>query len=896
MNKELFRLARQGLGRRRKDSLLLFAVLCLSFACAIVTLSVSGSIGATNQAYRLDIYGEWWGSISNAAASDIDFLEDQEWLRALGTSQTYGETVGGATACSIGVLDDGFIRLGHIGLQDGRMPEAVNEIAMEAGKLSALGYDYTLGQEIELAISLPTQEDDTPPVIVTHRFTLCGVLKAYSDFWGSAFSRIGELNGAVFTGDTGTLLLEEARAEARRMEAEEGVKMSLEGPSLQLFFYVEKELSGEAQKEIDTWLGRERPGMIRNDFSYENVEETRFHALYTVLIFLVTILAVLCIYTIQLQKQVRQYALFRSIGITKRQLRRIVFYESMILCVPAAVFGALFGAAGTWAVLRLVMYSGSAPVKVAVPWLGLLLIFLAWLGGLVLIRMAVLQLALREPLTGRVTMESKKLRRYRILRRAMISLMSLLLCASCLFTVLEALAPMEKIQFYGDNFDYTLNFTENMISLKHPVLSKEFLNRVNELPGVIEQEVMCGLAAELRFDGMENSSMYLDQRDGMEKTYEWNPREHTYSPNALAVRINAVEDDALRKQFDVKALGLDLDAFHRGEQVILIVEKDVTGEYMNWYPLFGDTEQVSGMSNEIHHHRDAGVKPGDKLDLTVFGYPPGSRADMDPETGREVTPLWEFEPEAVIAEMEYEEAVSYGTYGIYCSYSYLEKAFSQMPEGYETFNLCTGEEFGYSRALVYTNAVASYLSTDTVIAQLCVEEGCTLFSTREFNQAHKQEYGQTLILLVSVGGCLGAVLILLLINALVLEAAREQKTYSILRSLGMSRRQLLKRLWGSALLRGVISTLFGWASYGVWLLIKARFTLAEELAQQQWMQTFFDYSSALNSVIHDLLADGLNIPLALILTAAPVALITALSLLAKRSLLGADLMKKLRDE
>lgn len=45
MNGELFRLAVQGLRRKKRSSLILFLVLCFSFAFAIITLSVNGQYG-----------------------------------------------------------------------------------------------------------------------------------------------------------------------------------------------------------------------------------------------------------------------------------------------------------------------------------------------------------------------------------------------------------------------------------------------------------------------------------------------------------------------------------------------------------------------------------------------------------------------------------------------------------------------------------------------------------------------------------------------------------------------------------------------------------------------------------------------------------------------------------
>ena len=80
-----------------------------------------------------------------------------------------------------------------------------------------------------------------------------------------------------------------------------------------------------------------------------------------------TVIAVVCIYAVQLRKQVRGIALFRSIGITKRQLRLLLTFETLILCLPALGAGTLLGTIITKLILKLFVYAKSAPVQVDVP-------------------------------------------------------------------------------------------------------------------------------------------------------------------------------------------------------------------------------------------------------------------------------------------------------------------------------------------------------------------------------------------------------------------------------------------------------------------------------------------------------------------------------------------------
>src|SRR5699024_11289961 len=75
MNHDLWPLARQGIRRRRRSSILLFLVLTLSFAFAVMMLSVMGSMNRTNIEYLKNTYGAWHGAIPDGKDSDRAFLQ-----------------------------------------------------------------------------------------------------------------------------------------------------------------------------------------------------------------------------------------------------------------------------------------------------------------------------------------------------------------------------------------------------------------------------------------------------------------------------------------------------------------------------------------------------------------------------------------------------------------------------------------------------------------------------------------------------------------------------------------------------------------------------------------------------------------------------------------------------
>ena len=167
--------------RNRKNSLLVFTVLLLSFACAIVSVSVVGSISNTNTEYMFDTYGEWYLAIPFGEESDAEWLSEKEWTEALGTARSIGSLAASGKTVGIGTVDETFIDIGRIHLEDGTFPASDNEIAMEADSLSAIGYDYTLGQDIDVTVQIPPENDPFgEPVMIEKTYTLCGIIREYS--------------------------------------------------------------------------------------------------------------------------------------------------------------------------------------------------------------------------------------------------------------------------------------------------------------------------------------------------------------------------------------------------------------------------------------------------------------------------------------------------------------------------------------------------------------------------------------------------------------------------------------------------------------------------------------------------------------------------------------------
>ena len=220
---ECLKLAWQSVCGKKRSSVLMSVILAISFAFAVITLSVSGSMIKTNDVFRKTTYGEWQLILPGINSKLKGAAANSDWLDELGVMNVYG-TIG---EDGIGTVDETLKKLGHITVNEGRFPESDGEIAMEADLLSKLGIDYTLGQDVTLSVSIAARENSalgtSHPVNVVGTYQLVGIIKEYTDVWTWATRPVGELDGTSSRAESGisatlcsALLTENACAEIVR--------------------------------------------------------------------------------------------------------------------------------------------------------------------------------------------------------------------------------------------------------------------------------------------------------------------------------------------------------------------------------------------------------------------------------------------------------------------------------------------------------------------------------------------------------------------------------------------------------------------------------------------------------------------------------------------------------
>ncbi len=494
----IFSLAVEGTLRKKKSSILIFLVLLITFSFAIVSLSLVGSIAQTNAQFRLNTYGQWYFAIPSGMEKDADWLRGQEWTKNLGISQSYGMLPLSAGRAGFGTVDETLTELGRLTLDSGSFPKKDNEIALEADVLNALGYDYTLGQEVTLSVAVP-YNDQT--VLVRRTYALCGVLHEYSGLWLLNRNKDNRLLvSAVVT---------KSAAESVLREAKESLldPSGLPDPVPQYFIEVERENRETARNAINGYLASTRTGdfgdrqACENAAAYPDAEVKDYNNFYVYMIAVITMAAVLCVCVMELPRESHRFTVLRSIGMTKRQLALLITEETMVLSVPAILAGIPCGAGLTWLALRLMLYSGSVPIQVAIPFDTIGTVILLWLAAVLVSRMAVFLVAVHTPLTGRMQMQSGKSRWIRRLRGMLIVSLVAAFGAVVIFTAMESIRPAYLREYWGLCPSYTI--------WKSGTVSTAEVDLIRQIPGVSGVDGFGEMKIRLSYPGLEEQEVWI---------------------------------------------------------------------------------------------------------------------------------------------------------------------------------------------------------------------------------------------------------------------------------------------------------------------------------------------------------------------------------------------------
>lgn len=149
---------------------------------------------------------------------------------------------------------------------------------------------------------------------------------------------------------------------------------------------------------------------------------------------------------------------------------------------------------------------------------------------------------------------------------------------------------------------------------------------------------------------------------------------------------------------------------------------------------------------------------------------------------------------------------------------------ADAPAGFEVINL-------------WADMRGNLQLTDRMVSDVSKEHKLGFLNNRARISVEDQEQVQVIVLLYAVSGCVAVTALLILAGAMSLETVEEQKKFTLLRAIGMSRRQMTGRVLGKAAARAFTALAGGGVLYLLYAGQKqvhayANPTLPTELPQQ----------------------------------------------------------------
>lgn len=829
MHHYLCDIALKGLKGKKRSSTYLFLVCFLSVAFAVVNVSITGSLNKTREELRYDTYGEWDAAIYSPEPLSVS---KDEHIQGWGTAQVYGKLLdGGETVLTgIGTLDESLLAIGHLAVQSGKFPTEDNEIAIEADILSGLGYDYELGQTLTLRI-LNREEE-----VVDRKYTLCGVLREYTDLWSTGTEKV-TLAGACVTADA--------------------AKEIGEVCSYQYFLSAEGEEGYPLYKELKGSYAH----VVENTAANGQIAEEEYHYFNLVLILFTTLVAVIVIYSIQIKEQTRSIRLFRIIGVTKKQLSQIIFYETMVILLPAAAGGVAVGSLATWGLLRVLMEQSTGGFYIAIPVVLIAGILMLWFGAVFGTRFLIFYYALRGRLSAQERFLLRADRRQRKQKQLGLLILSSASVLAVLFCYGESLAPVYIDDTWSKMSSYGITKGE-----QNDYISDKYIENVKCFPGIEEVVAWRNLAVTLEFPDMEKNPFRALLAQNFYGPRPWEGAEDSYGENMSAAGseglwcyVYGVAEDNWDQFFQYVDDEIDREKFRNGEVVLLYIPYN----------------QETGVDLAGRLYQDFGVEPGDVI--TAVNYGLGELSEDG--TGQVWTedgakPYEPYEKLTAVSRAEAEVAgiitadlfqdpylmiPATNYYSIIASDAFAKRLTETDKDGIHLIDgSWSNQEYGYSRASVYTGMDAEYLSTDYLMAKSAADNHLNFDNSRERNTALRQEAIQSLLHIWICGIGIFLILMLIQLNIETLRGLTQKRSFALLQVIGMSRRRLRVQLAAKGLLMSVYSCLLGHLGYALYFVIKHIGTYHRYVEEFEYTDSFIQL---LKLQLNEYLTVGWSLPM-----------------------------------
>ena len=334
------KLSWRSLWASRKRNIIVIIAIALTALLFTSLFTIVMSINSSYEMYTFrQVGGYCHGTFKEVTEEQIENISAHSNVKAAGKRITVGYMDGGVFAkapAEVSFMDDNCTEWSFAEPTTGHKPQGRNEITMDTHALKLLGVEPEVGAEIEMTYTVGALSE--MPYEKTDTFTLAGWWE-YDDISPVHYINISEEYAKEIEAEAMSKGLEPFRIDLNVMMASNmNIRGQMEQVDLDLGYAWDETGEGELVRIGVNW------GYTTAQLG-ESMDVTTLIAIiaFLALVIFTGYLIIYNIFQISVTGDIRFYGLLKTIGVTPRQLRRIIRQQALILCVVGIPVGLLLG-------------------------------------------------------------------------------------------------------------------------------------------------------------------------------------------------------------------------------------------------------------------------------------------------------------------------------------------------------------------------------------------------------------------------------------------------------------------------------------------------------------------------------------------------------------------------
>lgn len=334
------KLSWRSLWASRKRNIIAIIAIALTALLFTSLFTIVMSINSSYEMYTFRRVGGYChGTFKEVTEEQIGNISAHSNIKAVGKRITIGYLDSGIFAkapAEVSFMDDNCTEWSFAEPTTGHKPQRINEITMDTHALKLLGVEPEVGVEIELTFTVGALSET--PYEKTDSFTLAGWWE-YDDISPVHYINISEEYAKETEAEAMSKGLEPFRIDLNVMMASSiNIRGQMEQVDLDLGYSWDETDEGELVRIGVNW------GYTTSQLG-ESMDATTLVAIiaFLALVIFTGYLIIYNIFQISVTGDIRFYGLLKTIGVTPRQLRRIIRQQALFLCVVGIPIGLLLG-------------------------------------------------------------------------------------------------------------------------------------------------------------------------------------------------------------------------------------------------------------------------------------------------------------------------------------------------------------------------------------------------------------------------------------------------------------------------------------------------------------------------------------------------------------------------